>query len=95
MSDTAARPPLHEDSRFGELDLDVVIELCRIRMTAGDVASLSIKDVVPLFGAMDGPVALVVRNREIARGELALENGSLALRISQVQGRRPSAVPRS
>ncbi len=81
MPDGDGNRPLHTDALYGSIPVEVVVELARIRMTAGDIASLSIHDVIPLAQVGGQPLALVVRGREIAEGELMMEGDSLAVRL--------------
>ena len=81
MPDGHENRPLRADALYGSIPVEVVVELARIRMTAGDVATLSIHDVIPLAQVGDQTLALVVKGREIGQGELMLEGDSLAVRL--------------
>lgn len=70
--------------RFGRLPVEVVVELARIRMTAGDIANLDVHDVIPLAQVMDQPVVLSVHGRAFAAGDLELVENSLSVRVTSL-----------
>ena len=83
--------PLRGDPLFGRLTVDVVVELARVRMTAGDIASLTIHDIIPLAHAADYPVTLSVRGQPLASGDLMMNDEALAVRLSAVHSDEESA----
>lgn len=84
MPKGATRNNSQTDSILRDIALDVVIELGKIRMTAGDLASLEVKDLLPLSEMEAGGLALVIRGQKFGEGELMLLNDTLALKITQV-----------
>jgi flagellar motor switch/type III secretory pathway protein FliN len=79
----ASIPPAYQ-RRFGRLPVEVSVELVRVRMTAGDIASLDIHDVIPLGDLTDQPVALSVRGRIFAVGDLMVADKSLMVKLTSM-----------
>lgn len=73
--------PISSDRRFSRLPVEVSVELTRVRMSAGDIASLRVHDIIPLAHAAEQPVTLSVRGRSFARGELQMAQDALVVRI--------------
>ena len=87
-----ARNHTATETLLREIPLDVVIELGRIRMTAGDLANLEVKDLLPLTEMESGGLALVIRGQKIGEGELMLLNDTLALKVNSINGVVPKGV---
>jgi len=61
--------------------LEISVEVGRIRLRGSDLAALTRGAVLPLGGAFGGQVDLVCDNRLLARAELVVAGGELALRL--------------
>ena len=77
----SGRPPLSSDKRFARLPVEVCVELIRVRMTAGDIASLNTHDIIPLGHVAEQPVTLSVRGYPFATGELGMADDSLVVKV--------------
>ena len=75
---------LSNEAILGDIPVEVVVELGRLRMVLRDLAALSENDVLELDQQVDRPLELVVNGRKLAQGELIQVGGSLALRITEV-----------
>jgi flagellar motor switch/type III secretory pathway protein FliN len=86
--------PISSDRRFRRLPVEVTVELTRVRMSAGDIASLRVHDIIPLAHAAEQPVTLSVRGRTFATGELQMAQDALVVRIIALttEGPEPRAV---
>ncbi len=73
--------PIANDARFARLPVEVAVELTRVRMSAADVATLRVHDIIPIAHAASHPVSLSVRGRAFANGELQMAQDSLIVRI--------------
>ena len=74
------------DAILGEIPVEVVVELGRLRMVLRDLAALSENDVLELDQEVDKPLELVVSGRRLARGELRMVGDRVALRITEIFG---------
>ena len=79
---SADNNPISSDRRFRRLPVEVSVELTRVRMSAGDIASLRVHDIIPIAHAAEQPVTLSVRGRTFASGELQMAQDSLVVRIT-------------
>ncbi len=75
---------LSNEAILGDIPVEVVVELGRLRMVLRDLAALSENDVLELDQQVDRPLELVVNGRKLAQGELIQVGGHLALRITEV-----------
>ncbi|MDG1481688.1 MAG: FliM/FliN family flagellar motor switch protein [Myxococcota bacterium] len=75
---------LSNEAILGDIPVEVVVELGRLRMVLRDLAALSENDVLELDQQDDSPLELVVNGRKLAQGELIQVGGHLALRITEV-----------
>jgi flagellar motor switch/type III secretory pathway protein FliN len=85
--------PISSDRRFSRLPVEVSIELTRVRMSAGDIASLRVHDVIPLAHAAEQPVTLSVRGRAFASGELQMAQDNLVVRVLSLCVEDPNPQP--
>lgn len=72
--------------RLDELELNVKVELCRLKMTAKGLSELSIGNLLPLDVTIDRGVDLVVNGKRFARGELLRMGEHLGVRILEIAG---------
>lgn len=78
---------LHDSAFLGEIPVEVVIELGRLRMVLRELAALDEEDVIELDQPIDRPLDLVVGGKRLARGELVMVGDRVALRITEVNGK--------
>ncbi|MFH1469864.1 MAG: FliM/FliN family flagellar motor C-terminal domain-containing protein [Pseudomonadota bacterium] len=86
MSASQGSVPPACQRRFGRLPVEVAVELVRVRMSAGDIANLDIHDVIPLGELAEQPVALSVRGRVFALGDLMMADKALVVRLTSMVG---------
>ncbi len=77
-------PAHHPDA--GAQQLDLRIELGRRRMRPGEVRRLRSGSVIPLDKLAGEPVDLQAGGRRIARGELLVLDGKIAVRVVELAG---------
>jgi flagellar motor switch protein FliN len=75
---------LSADRNVNNIELNVSIELGRVRMRLSDVLQVADGSVLELDKLTDEPVDVVVNDRVIARGEVVVLNDKLAVRICEV-----------
>lgn len=75
-----------QESPIDELELNVKIELCRLKMNARDLSELSIGNLLPLDVSIDRGVDLVVSGKRFAKGELLRMGEHLGVRILEIVG---------
>ncbi len=75
---------LSNEAILGEIPVEVVVELGRLRLVLRDLAALSENDVLELDQPVDRPLELVVSGRRLAQGELMMDGDRVALRITEV-----------
>lgn len=76
------------DSAFlGEIPVEVVVELGRLKLVLRELAALNEDDVIELDQPVDRPLDLVVGGKKLARGELVMVGERVALRITEVSGK--------
>jgi len=75
---------LSNEAILGEIPVEVVVELGRLRMVLRDLAALSENDVLELDQPLDRPLELVVGGRRLAQGELMMVGDRVALRITAI-----------
>jgi flagellar motor switch protein FliN/FliY len=68
-------------SPIDHFPLDISVEVGRIRLRGGDLAALTRGAVLPLGNALGSQVHLVYDNRLLARAELVVAGGELAVRL--------------
>lgn len=85
--------PISSDKRFCRLPVEVAVELTRVRMSAGDIASLRVHDIIPIAHAAEQPVTLCVRGRAFASGELQMAQDALVVRIIAMSTEEPETAP--
>lgn len=75
---------LTNEALLGEIPVEVVVELGRLRMVLRDLAALSENDVLELDQPVDCPLELRVSDRKLAQGELMMVGDRVALRLTEV-----------
>jgi flagellar motor switch protein FliN/FliY len=78
--------PAHPSHASGSGQLDLRIELGRTRMRPGEVRKLRSGSVIPLDKLAGEPVDLHAGGRRIARGELLVLDGKIAVRVVELAG---------
>ncbi len=86
---SSGSPSISTDKRFNRLPVEVAVELTRVRMSAGDIATLRVHDIIPIAHAAEQPVTLSVRGRSFARGELQMAQDALVVRIIAMSTEEP------
>ncbi len=69
-----------------DVELDLVVDLGRVRMRLGDVAALKIGDTLHLDVPIKGTVSVRAEERELLRGRPTTAGGRLAVRIAGHEG---------
>ncbi len=64
-----------------QFPLEISVEIGRIRLRGSELSALTQGAVIPLHGAFGQQVQLLYDNRLLARGELVLAGGELAIRL--------------
>ncbi len=82
-----------QDTFLNMIPVDVVVELGRVRLTLRELASLGPDDVVELDQPAYRPLALVVGEQVIARGELVMHNDTLSLQITEIPTQSQGSLP--
>ena len=77
----AGRPRLE---RLSDLELTVRIELGRARVTGEQLQALEAGTIIQLDRRIDDPVDVYVNDRLVARGEIVVVSGKLAVRLTEV-----------
>jgi len=79
-------PPLHQPdlNALRDVELDVRIEIGRVRMRIEDVMHLADGAVVELDRSVEDPVDIFVNDRLVARGEVVVLNDKFAVRLTEV-----------
>ncbi len=90
---SSGRVPISQDRRFNRLPVEVSVELTRVRMSAGDIASLRVHDIIPIAHAAEQPVTLSVRGRAFASGELQMAQDALVVRVRTLTTEVPEPRP--
>jgi flagellar motor switch protein FliN/FliY len=80
-SPTRAGP---QDSFLNMIPVDVVVELGRVRLTLRELSAMGPDDIVELDQPAYRPLALVVGDQVVARGELVMHNDTLSLQITEI-----------
>jgi flagellar motor switch protein FliN/FliY len=84
MQEELPTKPGPQDAFLNQIPVDVVVELGRVRMTLRDLAALGPDDIVELDQPAYRPLALVVGDQVIARGELVMHNDTLSIQITEI-----------
>jgi flagellar motor switch protein FliM len=71
---------------LNDIPLQVAVELARIPLTAEEVVSLKVGQVLDLNRVPGEPVELSVSGRVVARGELVEVEGHLGVRVLSLVG---------
>jgi flagellar motor switch protein FliM len=71
---------------LNDIPLQVAVELARIPLTAEEVVSLKVGQVLDLNRVPGEPVELSVSGRMVARGELVEVEGHLGVRVLSLVG---------
>lgn len=82
-----AESPTHhgpQDSFLNMIPVDVVVELGRVRLTLRELAAMGPDDIIELDQPAYRPLALVVGDQVVARGELVMHNDTLSLQITEI-----------
>ena len=90
---SSGRPPISTDRRFNRLPVEIAVELTRVRMSAGDISSLRVHDIIPIAHAAEQPVTLSVRGRTFASGELQMAQDHVAVRVIAMNVEDPEVQP--
>lgn len=78
---SAAARPL---SQLHNLELNVAIEIGRVRMKLEDVLKIGRGVIVELDKLAGDPVDVLVNDRVVARGEVVVVNDKFAVRINEI-----------
>lgn len=70
-----------------DIELPIVIRLGSTEMMLKDVMKLGPGAIIELNKAVDEPVALLVNNVTIARGEVVVVDGNFAFRVTEIESR--------
>ena len=73
-----------QDTFLNMIPVDVVVELGRVRVTLRELAAMSPDDIIELDQSAYRPLALVVGDQVVARGELVMHNDTLSLQITEI-----------
>jgi flagellar motor switch protein FliN/FliY len=84
MQAESPSPTGTQDAFLNLIPVDVVVELGRVRLTLRELAALGPDDIVELDQPAYRPLALVVGDQIIARGELVMHNDTLSLQITEI-----------
>lgn len=63
-----------------DVELEVIVELTRLRMSLGDVTELRVGDTIPLDVPVDGEVTVRTADRVLMRGKPTTVGGRIAVR---------------
>ena len=75
------------DSSFlFEIPIELVVELGRTQMTVGELAEMSIDDVIKLDALAGHPLDIMAGGRLFGRGEVVVEDERVGLRITERVG---------
>ena len=75
------------DSSFlFEIPIELVVELGRTQMTVGELAEMSIDDVIKLDALAGHPLDIMAGGRLFGRGEVVVEDERVGLRITELVG---------
>ena len=70
-----------------EVDVNVVVEVCRVRMSAKELLGLTTGKVLDLDLSLEQAVDLVVNGKRFGRAELMRVGDNLGVRILQLVGK--------
>ncbi len=73
---------------LGDVELDVTVELGRVRKRVRDVLSLQVGSVVELNQVAGSPVDVLVNSTLVARGEVVVVGDELGVRITEIVDKR-------
>jgi type III secretion system YscQ/HrcQ family protein len=93
-SDTEAIPATvvkREELPVEEIDVQVIVEVCRVRISAKELLELSAGKVLDLDVSIEKAVDLVVNGKRFGRAELMRVGDNLGVRILQVIGSKKAS----
>ena len=73
---------------LADVQMEVTVELGRVRMTVRELLSLQPGNVVELDRLAGSPVDVLVNGTTIGRGELVVVGDELGVRMTQIEQRR-------
>ena len=77
-----------QDQAWGDVPVDLVFELQRLRLPLGELQSMEAGHVLELDRALNEAVDIRVKGRRIGRGELVMIHDRLGVRIVSLSGER-------
>jgi flagellar motor switch protein FliN/FliY len=81
---SASAPSRQPLEHLGDVELNVSMELGRVRMRLADVLKIGVGAVLELDKLAGDPIDVVVNGRLVARGEVVVVNDRFAVRIVQI-----------
>jgi flagellar motor switch protein FliN/FliY len=81
---SASAPSRQPLEHLGNVELNVSMELGRVRMRLADVLKIGVGAVLELDKLAGDPIDVVVNGRLVARGEVVVVNDRFAVRIVQI-----------
>ena len=76
-------------SMLNDIDLQLTVELGRTMLPIRDVLRLGTGSVIDLAKAVGDPISILANDKLIARGELVVVDSALAVRITEIVGKKP------
>ena len=73
-----------QDAFLNLIPVEVVVELGRVRLTLRELSALGPDDILELDQPAYRPLALVLGDQVVARGELVMHNDTLSLQITEI-----------
>lgn len=75
-------------SMLNDIDLQLTVELGRTMLPIRDVLRLGTGSVIDLAKAVGDPISILANDKLIARGELVVVDSALAVRITEIVGKK-------